>query len=80
MDNAPAASGKNPIRQIKQEILDTFVKPGFTFIEVLAPCPIGFGKSNNIDAGLDEMKLYQERCELANDGLRMEEYGIDFVI
>ena len=80
-----AASGANyvsrwttlHVRQIKQEILDTFVKPGFTFIEVLAPCPIGFGKSNNIDAGLDEMKLYQERCELANDGLRMEEYGID---
>jgi 2-oxoglutarate ferredoxin oxidoreductase subunit beta len=80
-----AASGANYVsrwttlhaRQIKQEILNTFVKPGFTFIEVLAPCPIGFGKSNSIDAGLDEMELYRERCVLVNDGVEMEEYGID---
>lgn len=80
-----AASGANYVsrwttlhaRQIKQEVLDTFVKPGFTFIEVLAPCPIGFGKSNNIDTGLEEMELYRERCVLVNDGVQMEEYGID---
>ncbi len=80
-----AASGANYVsrwttlhaRQIKQEILHTFVKPGFTFIEVLSPCPIGFGKSNNIDAGLDEMELYRERCVLVNDDMQMEEYGID---
>lgn len=80
-----AASGANYVsrwttlhaRQIKQEVLQTFAKPGFTFIEVLAPCPIGFGKSNNIDTGLDEMELYRERCVLVNDGVQMEEYGID---
>ncbi len=80
-----AASGANYVsrwttlhaRQIKQEVLQTFAKPGFTFIEVLAPCPIGFGKSNNIDTGLEEMELYRERCVLVNDGVQMEEYGID---
>ena len=80
-----AASGANYVsrwttlhaRQIKGEILHTFTKPGFTFIEVLSPCPIGFGKSNNIEAGIDEMELYRERCVLVNDGVQMEEYGID---
>lgn len=50
------------VRQILEDILYSFHKPGFSFIEVLAPCPIGFGKSNNINEGLDEMRLYRERC------------------
>ncbi len=50
------------IRQIQEDILYSFNKPGFTFMEVLAPCPVGFGKSNNIDEGVDEMRLYRERC------------------
>ena len=64
-------------RQAKDDILDAFCKPGFCFIEVLSPCPIGFGKSNNIDEGLDEMELYRERCQLVHDGLPLEEIGID---
>lgn len=64
------------VRQTKQDILSTFHKPGFTFIEILAPCPVGFGKSNNIDEGLDEMEIYRERCVLA-DGVPLEELGID---
>lgn len=81
-----AASGANyvsrwttiHVRQIRDDILYTFQKPGFTFIEVLSPCPIGFGKSNNIEDGLEEMFLYKERCVLVQDGdVRAEELGID---
>ena len=81
-----AASGANyvsrwttiHVRQIRDDILYTFQKPGFTFIEVLSPCPIGFGKSNNIEDGLEEMFLYKERCVLVQDGdVRAEERGID---
>ncbi len=50
------------VRQIQEDILYMFNKPGFTFMEVLSPCPIGFGKSNSIPEGVDEMKLYRERC------------------
>lgn len=50
------------VRQILDDILYAFSKPGFSFIEVLSPCPIGFGKSNNINDGLEEMQLYRERC------------------
>ncbi len=81
-----AASGANyvsrwttlHVRQLKDEILYTFAKPGFTFIEVLSPCPVGFGKSNNIDDGLEEMELYRRRCVLVQDGdVRLDELGID---
>ncbi len=81
-----AASGANYVarwttlhaRQLKKSILESYTKPGFTFIEVLAPCPVGFGKSNNINDGLEEMELYRSRCRLVNDGdVRAEELVID---
>ncbi|MFQ5942459.1 MAG: thiamine pyrophosphate-dependent enzyme [Anaerolineales bacterium] len=50
------------VRQIQEDILYMFNKPGFTFMEILSPCPVGFGKSNNIPEALDEMELYRERC------------------
>lgn len=80
-----AAAGANYIsrwttihaRQTMRDILFSFDKPGFCFIEVLSPCPVGFGKSNNIEAGLDEMELYRDRCDLVRDGLDLEDLGID---
>jgi 2-oxoglutarate ferredoxin oxidoreductase subunit beta len=79
-----AASGANyvsrwtvlHVRQLKQDILDAFSKPGFVFVEVLAPCPIGFGRANSIADGLEEMELYRERCVMA-DGIPLDQLSID---
>lgn len=64
------------VRQTRADILYSFTKPGFCFVEVLSPCPIGFGKSNAIEDGLAEMLLYQDRCVLRED-VPMDELGID---
>lgn len=64
------------VRQTRADILYAFTKPGFCFIEVLSPCPIGFGKSNSIEDGLEEMLLYQDRCVLREDA-PMDKLGID---
>lgn len=64
------------VRQTRADILYSFHKPGFCFVEVLSPCPIGFGKSNAIEDGLEEMLLYQDRCVLRED-VPMDELGID---
>ena len=64
------------VRQIQEDILYMFNKPGFTFMEVLSPCPIGFGKSNNIPDGVDEMRLYRERC-VVDPNVDMWEMEID---
>ncbi len=64
------------VRQIQEDILYTFNKPGFAFMEVLAPCPIGFGKSNNIPEGVDEMELYRERCVI-DPNVDMQDLEID---
>jgi 2-oxoglutarate ferredoxin oxidoreductase subunit beta len=66
------------VRQMKEDILYSFTKPGFSFIEVLSPCPIGFGKSNSIEDGLEEMELYRDRCVLVRNGeVGAEELEID---
>ncbi|MEW6716464.1 MAG: thiamine pyrophosphate-dependent enzyme [Chloroflexota bacterium] len=66
------------VRQLKLDILKSFRRPGFNFIEVLAPCPVGFGKSNNIEDGLEEMELYRRRCVLVQDGdIGLDVLGID---
>lgn len=50
------------LRQLKQAFLRAMKKRGLTFVEVLAPCPIGFGRPNNIGDAMEEMMLYRERC------------------
>jgi len=66
------------VRQVKDDIKFIFTKPGFSFIEVLAPCPIGFGKSNGIEDGLEEMELYRQRSVLVTNGdVRDEDLTID---
>ncbi len=81
-----AASGANFVsrwttlhaRQVKEDILLSFQRPGFNFVEVLAPCPIGFGKSNSIQDGLEETQIYRRRCVVLHDGdVRAEELDID---
>ncbi|MBU2550537.1 MAG: 2-oxoacid:ferredoxin oxidoreductase subunit beta [Proteobacteria bacterium] len=47
-------------RQLVVAISETLQKKGFTFIEVIAPCPTGYGRPNKLGSGLDEMKFYRE--------------------
>jgi 2-oxoglutarate ferredoxin oxidoreductase subunit beta len=65
------------VRQIIQELLLTFSKPGFAFLEILSPCPVGFGKSNNIEDGLEEMELYRERCLITDNDCPIDSLSID---
>lgn len=65
------------VRQLKQDILHIFTRPGFAFIEVLSACPVGFGKSNNISDGLEELRLYRERCVLTRGEISLDQLNID---
>ena len=64
-------------RQVRDDILYAFNKSGFSFLEVLVPCPVGFGKSNQMEEGLDELMVYRDRCVLGED-MPLEGLGIDF--
>jgi 2-oxoglutarate ferredoxin oxidoreductase subunit beta len=53
-------------RQLVHSITQTFDKKGFTFVEVIAPCPTGYGRPNKLGSGLDEMRYYREMSEIRN--------------
>jgi len=53
-------------RQLVDSICRTFDKKGFTFVEVIAPCPTGYGRPNKLGSGLDEMRYYREMSEVKN--------------
>jgi 2-oxoglutarate/2-oxoacid ferredoxin oxidoreductase subunit beta len=52
------------VRQLRQAISRAMQKKGFTFIEVVSPCPTGFGRPNDMKEGLMDMELYRRRCRL----------------
>ncbi len=47
-------------RRLERSILEALLKPGFTFIEVISPCPTGFGRHNRQREGLDALRYYRE--------------------
>ncbi|MGC8603176.1 MAG: thiamine pyrophosphate-dependent enzyme [Desulfomonilaceae bacterium] len=53
-------------RQLVHSVSQTLDKKGFTFIEVIAPCPTGFGRPNKLGSGLDEMRFYRDNSEIKN--------------
>ncbi len=63
--------------QLRKSIVEAVKKPGFTFVEVISPCPIGFGRPNKIGEGLDEMRYYREKSIIAN-GMDPEQVHFDF--
>jgi 2-oxoglutarate/2-oxoacid ferredoxin oxidoreductase subunit beta len=54
------------LRQLERAIAEALVKPGFSFIEVLSPCPTVYGRMNKRSRGLDEMHYYQEKSVIRN--------------
>lgn len=53
-------------RQLVHSITETLDKKGFTFIEVIAPCPTGYGRPNKLGSGLEEMRYYRDSSEIRN--------------
>jgi 2-oxoglutarate ferredoxin oxidoreductase subunit beta len=64
------------IRDLTDSIEEALSKKGFSFIEVLTPCPINYGRRNK-EKPLDTLKLYQDNTIIKN-GANPSEVDIDF--
>lgn len=49
-------------RQLADAMKRAFQVKGFAFIEIISPCPVGFGSYNELREGKDFIKLYLENC------------------
>jgi 2-oxoglutarate ferredoxin oxidoreductase subunit beta len=64
------------MRQLEKSIAEALIKPGFSFVEVIAPCPVVYGRMNKEPDGLDSLRYYQEKSIVRN-GADPKETGID---
>jgi len=53
-------------RELTESIEEGLVKKGFSFIEVLAPCPVNYGRRNR-QRPMDTLRAYQEKSIIMND-------------
>jgi 2-oxoglutarate ferredoxin oxidoreductase subunit beta len=63
-------------RDLMESIQEAILNRGFSFIEVLSPCPVNYGRRNK-EKAIDSMKIYQERTIIRNDAPPWE-LDIDF--
>lgn len=62
-------------RDLTKSIEEALLRKGFSFIEVLAPCPTGYGRRNR-EAPLETLKFYQERS-ITRNGANPAEVTLD---
>ena len=48
-------------RRLKQAMVEALTMPGFTFVEIISPCPTNYGRRNRLGDGLEELRYYSER-------------------
>jgi 2-oxoglutarate ferredoxin oxidoreductase subunit beta len=63
--------------QLRQSIKKALLRKGFNFIEVISPCPTGFGRPNKIGEAIDEMRYYKENSIIRN-GIDPKEAELSF--
>lgn len=63
-------------RDLTKSIEEALQRRGFSFIEVLAPCPTGYGRRNR-QKPIESLKIYQDRAIVKN-GAHPAEVVLDF--
>ena len=63
-------------RDLTESIEEAMLKRGFSFIEVLSPCPVNYGRRNK-EKPFDTLKIYQDKTIIKNEA-HPAEVGIDF--
>lgn len=84
MPNLAAASGAvyvarwttAQVRQLEKAVTEALLKKGFSFIEVISPCPTYYGRLNRQPNGLDQMRYYRSNT-VVKHGVNPSEVGIN---
>ncbi len=48
------------VRRLQRSMAEALLKPGFSFVEVISPCPTLYGRLNKLKSTLDQMAYYKE--------------------
>ncbi len=64
------------VRRLEKAMGEALMKPGFSLVEVISPCPTGFGRRQQQRLGLDTMRYYHEQGVIQH-GANVHEAGIE---
>ena len=48
------------VRRLERAIGEALAKPGFSFVEIISPCPTLYGRLNKQKSGLEQMEYYKK--------------------
>jgi 2-oxoglutarate/2-oxoacid ferredoxin oxidoreductase subunit beta len=65
------------VRHLTKAIKEAITHRGFSFVEIISPCPTLYSRRNRLGDGLDQMKFYEENSEIKN-GADTKDVGMDF--
>ena len=65
------------VRRLVDSIKESLTKRGFTFIEIISPCPTNYGRRNDLGEGLEEMRYYKEHSVIKH-GIDPKDAGLSF--
>ncbi|MFW6136350.1 MAG: 2-oxoacid:ferredoxin oxidoreductase subunit beta, partial [Chloroflexota bacterium] len=54
-------------RRLERAMIQALLKPGFSLVEVISPCPTGFGRRHKQREGLDTLRYYREHGVIDHD-------------
>jgi 2-oxoglutarate/2-oxoacid ferredoxin oxidoreductase subunit beta len=65
------------VRWVTDSLVEAMGKKGFSFVEILAPCPTTFGRRNRLGSGADLAQFFHERSVVRN-GIDPRDAVLDF--
>jgi 2-oxoglutarate/2-oxoacid ferredoxin oxidoreductase subunit beta len=65
------------VRRLTKSLTEALLKPGFSFVEAIAPCSTLYARRNRLGSGLDLMKYYHDSSEIEH-GADTSGIAIDF--
>ncbi len=63
------------MRQMERSITEALNKKGFSFVEIVSPCPTYYGRMNGQPTGLDQMRYYRTNT-VVRHGANPAEVGV----
>jgi len=65
------------VRRMENTFVEALLRPGFTFVEIIAPCPTQYGRKNRQPTGMAQMDYYRNNSVIRH-GVDPRQVAIDF--
>ncbi|MFH1842924.1 MAG: thiamine pyrophosphate-dependent enzyme [bacterium] len=65
------------VRRLTKSLTEALLKPGFSFVEAIAPCSTLYARRNRLGSGYDLMKFYHDNSEIKH-GADVRDVAIGF--